>query len=359
MTRSGGKIIAAVLLAALAAGCTPDDRGPDVEFRVPVTVRDVETGTVEDRIVATGGLRAEEIVSLRAETSGLLYPARNERGRRLMEGDRVAAGTRIAEIRGDDVRLAARTEATHSRLLEAQRDYESKKQLFADGLISQQEFGPAEAALAEAQLEWERSKLTETRSRLVTPLAGVVLTLARDEDGMPFADGQIVSQGYVVAQIAPVGRLIAEVDLVGPDVARVAPGQNARVRHHAFEERPFEGTVLRLAPTLDPRTRTLRAEVEIDNGDGVLRPGMFVEVTMIADRRTDVPVVPRDAVAERGGTKVVFVLDGQKVSQRNVVLGLGDDDVVEVREGLTPGERIVVRGLETLSDGVRVRVTNS
>ena len=114
----------------------------------------------------------------------------------------------------------------------------------------------------------------------------------------------------------------------------------------------------RLAPTLDPLTRTLRAEVLIGNREGLLRPGMFVEVTIIAERREGVTVVPREAVTERGGRKVVFVLRGQKVSRREVALGLGDDDLVEVRQGLEAGERIVVRGLETLTDDMRVRVVS-
>jgi multidrug efflux pump subunit AcrA (membrane-fusion protein) len=75
------------------------------------------------------------------------------------------------------------------------------------------------------------------------------------------------------------------------------------------------------------------------------------------EQREEVPVVPREAVTERGGRRVVFVLDGQRVAQREVILGLGDDDVVEVRQGVSAGDRIVVRGLETLTDGTRVRVS--
>jgi membrane fusion protein (multidrug efflux system) len=362
--RGGGRSIRGALgvlvLAAIAAlvGCDGGAERGDVEFRVPVTVRDVGTGDVEDRIVTTGTLRAEEVVTLRADTAGVLVAARDAEGRRLHEGDRVEAGQTIAEITGEDVRIAARTDATEARYKEALRDFESKRRLYEEELISEAEFRNSEAALADAKLEWERSRLTESRSRLVTPIAGVVLSLARDEQGMPLADGQLVSQGFVVAQIAPVRRLIADVDLIGPDVTRVAPGMPVRIRHQAAAGAPFEGRVLRLAPALDSVTRTLRAEVEVANERGILRPGMFVEVTIVAERRPEVPVVPRDAVTEREGGKVVFVLEGQKVAQRAVVLGLGDDEQVEVREGLEPGERIVVRGLETLTDGARVRVTN-
>ena len=86
---------------------------------------------------------------------------------------------------------------------------------------------------------------------------------------------------------------------------------------------------------------------------------MFVEVTLIVERREEVPVAPRDAVTERGGRKVIFVLKGQRVERRSVVLGLGDDDIIEVRQGVEPGERIVVRGLETLTDNQRVNVSGS
>jgi multidrug efflux pump subunit AcrA (membrane-fusion protein) len=86
---------------------------------------------------------------------------------------------------------------------------------------------------------------------------------------------------------------------------------------------------------------------------------MFVEVTMIAERREDVPVIPREALVERGGRRVVFVLRGQRVNRRDVVAGFGDDEIVEIRQGLEPGERIVVRGLETLTDGTRVQVSGS
>jgi hypothetical protein len=83
---------------------------------------------------------------------------------------------------------------------------------------------------------------------------------------------------------------------------------------------------------------------------------MFVEAGILTERREGVPVVPRDAVTERGGRSVVFVIDGQRAVLRTVALGLGDDDRVEVREGVAAGERVVVRGLETLTDGTRVRV---
>ena len=356
MTRR--RIIFLVFLVGAAlslTGCGGQSNDQQVEFRVPVFVQAVRTGTVEDRVIATGSLRSTEVIALRADTGGVLQLARSDTGRRISEGDLVEAGQSIGVITGEEVRLAAATEATRQRYDSTLRDYESKKRLFDEGLLSEEAFRLVETSLAETKIEWERSLLTEARSRLVTPISGVILKLARDDEGTPVADGQLITQGYVVAQIAPTGSLIADVDLVGMDVARVRPGMVARIRYHAWEGDDFDGRVLRLAPTLDPLTRTLRAEVAVQNPQGRLRPGMFVEVTLIAERREDVPVVPREAVAERGGRKVVFVLNGQKVSRREVGLGLGDDEIIEIRQGVEIGERVVIRGLETLTDGTSVR----
>ena len=358
----GFSLAPSVLLLAtflLLVACGGDDDIGQVEFRVPVSVEEVATGDVEDRVVATGTLRTLELVNLQVETGGVLQISRGPSGRRLGEGDRVRAGQLVAEITGEDVRVAARTDATRGRFEAARSDLEATRSLFEQGLITDADLRNAETAVEEARIEYDRSLLTEVRTRLVTPIDGVILRLARDTQGQPLASGQLVAPGLVVAQIAQTGDLIADVDLVGPDVARVAEGMTTRVRHHAWEDRTFVGRVVRLAPMIDATTRALRAEVEVDNDDGLLRPGMFVEVTIVGERREGVPVVPREAVADRGADRVVFVLRGQRVARREVVLGLGDDEIVEVREGLEAGERVVIRGLETLTDQTRVRVTGA
>lgn len=355
MNSSEWRLGALALGVLLLAGCGLEARDTEVDYDVPVTIREVETGTVEDLIRATGTLRVPKVVQLTVETTGLLSLGRRDDGRPLAEGDRVSKGQLIAEVTGEDVRLAARLEANQQRFRSAERDYQSKKRLFEEGLIAEQEFIQAESALADARQELDSSRFTQDRARLTTPISGVILRLARNADGQPLADGQRVANGFVVAEIAPTSELICDVDLVGTDAARVERGMLARVRHHAFEDEVFEGRLVRLAPSHDPTTRTFRVEVEVDNAAGRLRPGMFLEVVFVAETREDVPIVPRQAVVERQGRKVVFVVSGKKAQRRDVLLGLGDDRRVEIREGVEPGERIVTRGVETLSDETPVR----
>jgi RND family efflux transporter MFP subunit len=356
--RANRRIAATLVAAAALAACQPPAEQQAVEFRVPVAVEDVGTATVEDRIVTTGTLRTPEVITLSVLDNGVLEINRGADGRRLAEGDRVSAGDEIARIVGEDVRLAARLTAAQRAFEAARTELDANRALFERGLVNQTVLDNLSSAFENAKVDLERSRRTEDRNRLVTPIDGVILKLARNEDGQPLANGQLVNAGQLVAQVAPLDPLIADVDLVGDDIATVRVGLEARARYHAWPDRVFAGKVLRLAPTVDQRTRALRAEVEIANGEELLRPGMFVEVTLIGERREGVPVVPRRAVTDRGGRRVVFVLNGQLVEMREVSVGLGDDEVVEVRRGLEPGERVVVRGFETLTDQMLVRVTN-
>ena len=346
----------------LLSGCSNDKSLDEVEFLIPVSVSEVGTADVEDRIMTTGTLRASKIARLEVETEGILEFLTNEKsGRPYQEGDRVKAGDVIARITGEDVRLAARTKANYQKFLAAKDEYEATKKLYEEGFKSKSELLTKQSGLEDARLEYERSLNAEKRNLLATPIDGVILRLARDRDNQnqPLAVGQFVNPGFEVARIAPTSVLIADVDLVGQDVAKVKEGLQARILHYAWENEVFTGRVVHLDPVIDPVTRALRAEVEVDNSQGKLRPGMFVEVIIIKEQRKGVPYVPRESVTDRGGKWVVFVLKGQRVAMKEVVLGLGDDSIVEIREGLSVGERVVTRGLETLTDQTRVRVTGT
>ena len=345
-------------LTVLAA-CDGVITTPPVEFRIPVEVENVTTGTVEDRIVTTGTLRTRESVILNVEIPGFLALGRDAAGNRLTEGAIVEVDQLIAQTTGEDARLATRLDATREHLQAVKQELTRREQLYARKLIAEEDVARNRATYENALHDYEISQRTSERARITTPIAGVVLHLARDQNGLPVADGQKVNQGFEVARIAPTDRLIADVDLVGPELARVQTGQTVRIRHYAFEDEIMEGTILRLSPAMDPGTHGFRVEVEVDNSSELLRPGMFVQASIIAARHDDIAIVPRQAVTQRAGRNVVFVIDGQRAVRRNVSLGLADDDKIEVRDGVKPGERIVVRGLETLTDGTRVRVISS
>lgn len=348
--------IGALTLILMGCGGKPPD--VEVEFRIPVEVEQVVTDNVERVIVATGTLRPASLATLNNEVPGHLYVSRNAAGDRLVEGELVAVGQTIAEITGEDARLHAGIESKRINLENVKTELDRRRNLFEQGLIAETDVRTQEVQHETALLEYERSKLNASKSKLTSPIAGSILELARNADRLPVADGQLVAPGFKVAEIAPLDELVADVDLVGPELSQVKVGMPVRVRHFAFTD-PNEGSVLRVAPKLDAQTHTFRIEVAVNNANGTFRPGMFVEVNIIAAQRADVPVVPRVAVTRRGDSNVVFVVSGQRVNRRDVRTGLSDEDKYEIIDGVKDGDRVVTRGLETLTDGTRIRIIGS
>ena len=349
------RVLLAIVLVILV-GCGQPTNTPAIDFLIPVEVTDIKTDTVEDIIFTTGTVRTRENVVLTIQTPGFLALAQNQKGIRLEEGMSVISGDLIAQVTGEDARLAAGIEASQEHLRSAKTELERRQQLFKQRLISEAEVWAARTQYEDRLLAYETSQRTFEKTRITTPIDGTILELARDSSGQPIADGQTVNQGMSIARIAPLDKLIADLELVGPEYARVVVGQKVRISHYAFTDRTLEGIIIRLSPTIDSSTRTFRVEVEVDNDEELLRPGMFIQAGIVAKQAQDVIVAPRDGITQRGGRNVVFVIEGQRVVQRDVLLGLADDLQFEVSQGLLVGDRIAIRGLETLTDGTRVRV---
>jgi RND family efflux transporter MFP subunit len=135
-----------------------------------------------------------------------------------------------------------------------------------------------------------------------------------------------------------------EGDVVEHLLTAVRPGQQARVRVAAYPEVVFTGIVRTMGRTVDPDKRTVHLWIEVPNPQGQLLPEMFATVTLITQAATDALAVPLQAILSEGAEQFVFVENGDTYVRQSVVLGLKDDRYVEIREGLFPGDRIVVRG---------------
>ena len=351
-------LLVAALSFSLLAACTGPSAPAPPEFRVPVEILEVSIDSIEEVILTSGTLRTKELVEVNNEVPGAIYIASDASGRRLREGSRVASGDLIAQITGEDARIHAQIDRATQALKTAEAELQRAEDLFERKLVPEAEVFSKRSSYESAKLEADRAKLNTAKARLITPIGGTILSLARNQNGLPLADGNLIGQGFKVATIGPMHPLIADIDLVGPELARIRTEQPARVRHFAFEDH-FVGKVLHLAPTLNAESHTFRAEVLVDNPEELLRPGMYVEVVIVTKRQEDVPVIPREALATRSGKVVAFVLDGQRAERRELRIGLRDDEKVEVMSGLELGDRVIVRGLETLTDRTRVRVVGS
>jgi multidrug efflux pump subunit AcrA (membrane-fusion protein) len=125
-------------------------------------------------------------------------------------------------------------------------------------------------------------------------------------------------------------------------------GDEVRIRVAVYPETTFTGKISGISDTMVPEERTVHFWTAIENQDHRLKPGMFVEQTIVLEKGTDVLSVPLDAVLEDAGSRFVFVAYGAAYTRHEIVVGVKDDRYIEIKDGLIPGERVVVQGTHQL-----------
>ena len=317
--------------------------------------------TVEQTIVKTGELSSPAVVEVSTRVAGRLVSLELEDGTRLEEGVKVAKGQRMAVI--DDRDYAARKAAAEAALAaaeatrkDAEREFRRSEMLFKEGTATEKERDQAEAALeranaslaqAKAQLDLAQIDLDETV--ITAPMDGVV-SARHVEPGALLASG---SKILTITQLNPLRFQLAVPTTL---FARLALDKTGiRIDVDAYPGQPVEGLLTRIYPVADDATRTVRIETILPNDDGRYLPGMYATGTIALNRREDVMVVPFDAVIRNVDDRIVYRMKDGRAEAVKVKLGIRQDAVVEVLEGLSETDDIVVAGQHRLSDGVAVK----
>ncbi len=201
-----------------------------------------------------------------------------------------------------------------------------------------------------AELALAKKRLADTR--LYAPFDGSVVERHVSPGEFVRDDGPLVT----VAQTNPL-RLRARIPETGVAGAKV--GGSLTFQTDAYPNRDFSAKVTDISPVLDPASRTLVGEAMVDNSKGLLKPGMFAKVFLVAAKDVKTVMVPKSAVLYFGGLTKLFVIgaDGS-VQERVIQTGQEKDDWVEVLDGgARPGETVATELLDQLASGVKVRVS--
>jgi Cu(I)/Ag(I) efflux system membrane fusion protein len=248
-------------------------------------------------------------------------------------------------------------------LLAAQQEYllalDTRTRLGGEGGIAGD--GDALVAAARRKLElWDvprreirRIERTGRASRTITffsPASGVITR----KDVVP---GMRVNAGDMPFEIVDLSRVWVLADAYETDLRHVKPGLAAKLTLKAFPGRTFQGRVAFIDPFLDPKSRTAKVRIEFPNPGGELKPEMFGEVVIQSARREGLRI-PADAVIHSGTKSVVFVaLADGKFGPREIEVGEGDADFVEVVSGLEVGDGVVTRANFLVDSESRLRAS--
>jgi membrane fusion protein (multidrug efflux system) len=308
---------------------------------VPVKVIRPSRGEIVQSIQATTSIEAKREADVYSRMVGFCDRLFVEKGDSVREGDRLA--------NLDDAELRLAYEQAAARLEKAENDHERAVELHGGGLISEQAYQNLSVKLRLAKADYDLSRKRLDDTSILAPLSGVVT-----ERRVKVSD--LVSTTQPLFKIVDLNTLEAEVHIPEQDYEKVRVGQSALLRIDALPEKSFPGKVVRKSPVIDSRSGTADATLAVENPEGLLRPGMFVRVQIVVAVRSDALSLPREAILLQGERKTVFTVPDGTAREVEVKTGFEQGDRVEILEGLSEEDRVVVRGHLGLQGGTKVRI---
>lgn len=345
-------------LLLVVSGCSkPASAGPPAGARKPrVNVAPVARGQVSYEIETVGSFEAEEEVSVAAGVPGIVTKVM------FKEGDRVTPETVLCTIDEERYTLEeARARADLARAT-ADRDaartaYERRIPLLKMGGLTDDEMAEFKAALDRATADLDRANAALALaskalkdSSVRPPRAGVI-------NSKNVATGEYAAAGRLIAKLLDVSALYVRFAVPESESARLAKGMKITFTTQIQGDKPFGAEVYWVSQTASSLSRSVECKARLVEPPPNLKPGFSGTVKIVLEQRGDALLVPVTAVRPTERGFVAYVIEGNKAKERRLRTGVRTlDDRVEILEGLSEGESLVVRGVSVLEDGREVEV---
>jgi len=378
-------------LVSAAQAKTPNSKDGKKEAKkqekdpTPVEVAVARKQAISDFVTSTANLRALRDVAVSTQADGIVQKVLAE------EGDYVKEGQALADL--DDAQLQIRLRLALEKLAQAKVQLERSRirQEKATALIrhnraelSRFESAAKEGLASEAEvaaLQYKRDELNhdekaavfDTRelehriSELEAEIAQNKLDISRARVRAPYAGfitQRMVNVGQRVRALDPLfnlgafSPLFADVHISERDARSVQPKQEATIRLGSDDNATVKGRVERISPIVDQSSGTVKVTIALEPSNG-FRPGAFVRVDIRTDTRADAVLIPKRAIIEEDGQNYVYVASDDRANRIRVTLGYQSEGLVEIRQGVNQGQRVVVAGHGALKEGSKIKVVTA
>lgn len=360
-------ILAIVLLTTVSANSIARKAAPAVPAAGSAAVIEFLSGDViavtpqelRQTLTFSGALRALNQAAVKAKVAGEVREVL------VREGEAVTAGQVLARI--DDSEFRARLAQATGALLAAQGQLDiatntrdNNQALLAKGFISKNAFDNAASqyVIAQANLASARGALDVAHKALAdsvihAPISGLISSRS-------VQPGEKVSADNRLLDIVDLRQIEMEASVPVTDIAQIRLGQQASIRVDGVPD-AVSGTVARINPSTQAGSRSVMAYIQIDNPQRVLRAGMFGEAQLTLTQKSGVLSVPPSALRQTAGQSTVYAIENGILLQKTVLPGVsgkagaGQEEAVEIVQGLSSGARIVQANLGNLRTGSAVK----
>jgi len=350
MNRTRKVIFVFALIAAVQTSCQRAGAPPATNVE---TVR-LKKGEIVRRVTLPGNVMAYQEATLYAKVAGYLKMIAVDKGDNVKTGD-VLAEIEAPEMVADLVKEKAEAEAAamdFRRVSEAQRK--------ASDLVTPQTMDTAKAKADVARAGVQRIETLLDYAKITAPFAGVITKRWADRGALiPAATSSSAAKSAAVVTLMDFSTVRVDVAVPDTEAPLVKKDLPVKMTVDELPGRYFDGTITRFAYALDESTKTMATEIEIANPDLALRPGMWANVQIDLQKKTDAQLLPAEAlVTEKNKTSVFVARDG-KAQKVPIKTGFDDGINVEVTGGLTPKDAVILAGKQAVTDGQPVKAVAS
>lgn len=388
-------LVAGVLLAWRWYGHTPtkaDDHDPGASSAdPPAAVARVERRTIADTLKISGEFKPFQDVDVHAKVAGYIKTIFVDVGTHVKQGQTLAI-LEVPELTAQLAGADAAVRRANEEIGRALGDLERAKSSHAvahiaykrlsdaaktrEGLVAQQELDDAQAkdleseaqvssakaSLSAAQQALEVAQANERQvqalsdyTRITAPFAGVITTRYADTGALVAAGTSSSTQATPVVRLAQVSVLRLVLPVPESVAAQIHLQDPVKVHVQALNE-DIQGRVSRFADSLDLQTRTMETEIDCENRDGRLMPGMYTGSEISLGQAANALTLPLEAVVRNGDDATVLEVNAKNIiEERHIKLGLEDNSRVEVLSGLSEGDRVIIGNRSEFRSGQRVQ----
>jgi len=403
-------IIVLVVLAVIGLGAfraaqvisaKKEEKKPGLSQIPLVDVATAAQGLIEDRILRAGDIIPHTQVTIYSKVQGWVENINVREGDRVKEGQVLvtldvreaeatvgqaqanleAARARLAQVRATaEETVQTQIQQTRANMELAEADLRRFQELYEKNFVARQQLDEArtkynvakagydlalnslrqktwenDLALAEAQVRQAKASLDLSQAQLANL---IILSPMNGGVTKRFVDpGTMVKDTTPILTLMDLGEMKMVVNVIEREFVSLRKGQEVKITVTAFPDRVFNGKIEVINPALELQSRTAEIQISIPNPDFLLKPGMFGRAQILLRSNPRATLVPVQSIVSQVDQDFVFVLQGEKVSRRLVRKGILKDTVVEILEGVAPGEKVVTAGQALLKDGSQVRLS--
>jgi membrane fusion protein (multidrug efflux system) len=319
-----------------------------------VTTAMAKTDSWESFLTAVGSLEAVQGVVVTAELKGKVVHIAFEPGSMVKAGDLL--------VQQDTSVESAQLRAAEAEVALAKINFERTKKLVANKTVSQSDFDNADAQYKQAVAQADNIRAVIAKKTIRAPFSG---RLGIRQVNL----GQTLNEGDEIVSLQSLDPIYVNFLLPQQRLAQVYPGLAIRLTTDAFPRQVISGKITAINPQVDAATRNIRIQATVENPAELLRPGMYVNVSVVLPDRIEVLAIPATSVLYAPYGDSVFVVEEQKkdsnkssglvLNQKFVRLGETRGDYVSIISGLKQGETVVSTGVFKLRNGQAVVIDNT